>query len=214
MLIAKLRISLTDVAIRYNKKEELGIEAGRGTVLQDGKIVRGLGTHFENQAAKERFDMLTSESNKIREKFSRRFLRSPLEGVFVINHRGEAREFVKGIPHDSGLDVSVTEFELGGLGNGLDEEEMRDWAEKVKTQLGRIPLGRAKNASVDGISALEELAKCPVLSAQTKEAVATLVTQAKANQIDRPELMRSLEILDVQMDQGILSPERHVEIAQ
>ena len=105
MLIAKRRIGLVDATIQYNKPEELGTDKRRGTVLEDGKVLRGLGTHFANREAQIRYDKLTSESNAIREKFNRRFMRSPIDGVYVIATKGEAKEFVGGLTYDPGLDV-------------------------------------------------------------------------------------------------------------
>jgi hypothetical protein len=210
MLIAKLRISLRDAAIQYNRADELGTSTTRGTVLADGKVIRGLGTHFLNAAAQQRFDKLTSESNAIREKFNRRFLRSPIDGVYVIGNKGEAKEFVKALAYDGGLEVWVTEFELGNTNGGLDSTEMTAWAGKVKTQLEKIPLGRGKKETIDpeGIAALEALSKCPVLSAETAAAISALAVQAKANQCDRVELKRSIELLTVTMDQGSLDLKR------
>lgn len=210
MLIAKLRISLRDAAIQYNRADELGTDKTRGTVLQDGKVIRGLGTHFLNKAAQERFDKLTSESNAIREKFNRRFLKSPIDGVYVIGNKGDAKEFVKALTFDGGLEVWVTEFELGNTNGGLDSTEMNAWAGKVKTQLEKIPLGRGKKETIDpeGIAALEALSKCPVLSAETAAAISALAVQAKANQCDRVELKRSIELLTVTMDQGSLDLKR------
>lgn len=208
MIIAKLRISLKDIGIKFNQASELGTDKHRGDVLTNGEVVRGLGTHFASVAAKERFDRLTKESNEIREQFNRRFLKSPLDGVFVIANKGDAKAFVNGLTYDTGLEVWVTEFELNNTNGGLDTTEMSAWSEKVKTQLVRIPLGRGKAEKIDpeGIAALEELSKCPVLTKETSEAIMLLVTQARANQVDRVELRRSIELLDVKMDQTSMEP--------
>jgi len=211
MLIAKLRISLRDASIQYNRPDELGTATNRGTVLADGKVVRGLGTHFANQAAKERFDRLTKESNDLREQFNRRFLKSPIDGVFIINAKGEARTFVATLTMSEGIDAYVTEFELGGVGAGLDAEEMGQWAAKVKTQLERIPLGRGKDIDGDGIKALKTLAKCPVLAAATATAINTLIAQVECNKMDKVEFKRSIELLSVEMDQSELIVSRGME---
>jgi hypothetical protein len=210
MLIAKLRISLRDAGIAYNSATELETTKARGTVLTDGKVVRGLGTHFANQAAKERFDRLTKDSNTIREAFNRKFLRTPIEGTFVVNTKGEAKAYIASQTINPELFVSVMEFELGAADEGLDKQEMDEWGKRVKAQLERIPLGRAETVSNEGIDALEELSKCPVLAPATREAIGTLIAQAKVGQINRIDFKRSIELMDVTMDQGTLVPKRPV----
>ena len=64
--------------------------------------------------------------------------------------------------------------------------------------------------SNEGIDALEELSKCPVLAPATREAIGTLIAQAKVGQINRIDFKRSIELLDVSMDQGTLVPRRPV----
>jgi hypothetical protein len=208
MLIAKLRISLIDASIQYNRPDELGTDKDRGAVLPDGKVVRGLGTHFANQAAKERFDRLTKESNLIREKFNRRFMRSPLEGVFVISKKGEAKEYVAGIPKVEGLEIYVTEFQLGGLDGGLDDQEMRAWGEKVKTQLSRIPLGRGKELDDEGIKALEALTSCPMLKPESAEYIRSMIAQLQVGKMDKIDFKRGIELMSVEMDQSALTVQR------
>lgn len=208
MLIAKLRISLRDVHIRYNSKLELSTEKDRGTVLEDGKVVRGLGTHFENIAMMERYNKLTKESNAVRESFNRQFLRTPIEGTFIIANKGEAKRFVEEQQINPELDVSVIEFELGATNEGLDEAEMREWGKRVKAQLARVPLGRGEKLDDDGIKALETLIGCPMLSRETANSIASMIAQLKVGQMDKIDFRRSLEMLEVNMDQTELRPER------
>ena len=208
MLIAKLRICLKDCNIKYNSKSELETTKDRGTVLADGKVVRGLGTHFESMEAKERFDRLTSESNAIRDKFNQRFIRSPLEGVFVINKAGEAKEFAAQFASNPDIEVSVSELVLGAAVEDLDEKEMKEWSERVKGQLKRIPLGRGEEADEDGLKALETLASCPVLSKETKDRIQLMVSEVRVGKMNRTDLKRGISILNVEMDQTSLAPRR------
>ena len=208
MLIAKLRICLKDAGIAYNSASELETTKVRGTVLEGGKVVRGLGTSFASIAAKERFDRLTSESNVIREAFNRKFLRTPIEGTFIVNTKGEAKAFIAGQSINPELSVTVMEFELGTADEGLDKQEMDEWGKRVKAQLTRIPLGRGQQVDSDGIEALETLANCPALSPATADAIRLLANQAKVGQITRIDFKRSIELLDVSMDQTTLSPQR------
>lgn len=207
MLIAKLRISLRDANIQYNRSSELGIDKGRGTVLEDGKVIRGLGTHFASLEAKERYDRLTKDSNVVREKFNKQFMRTPIEGTFIINARGDAKKFIEAMSINPELDVTVIEFELGAP-ESLDEKEMREWSARVKAQLTRIPLGRGDTVDSDGLNALRTLAGCPVLAKETANTILALITQAQIGQLNRVDFKRSIELLDVSMDQSSLAPRR------
>jgi hypothetical protein len=212
MLIAKLRISLRDANIQYNSSAELETEKTRGTVLADGKVVRGLGTHFANKESQERYDRLTKESNVIRDKFNRQFLRTPIEGTFIIATKGEAKDFIAKLPRDPDIDASVIEFELGVAADGLDDKEMAEWGLRVKNQLIRVPLGRGDSVAGDGIEALETLAKCPVLSAETAQAINILIAQVRVGSMNRLDFKRNIELLDVTMDQATLAPSRNKEL--
>lgn len=208
MLIAKLRISLKDCNIKYNSSAELETTKARGTVLVDGKIVRGLGTHFESIEAKERFDRLTKEANIIRNKFNERFLRTPIESTFVIGARGEAKAFVSSLEANPDIEVSVFEFELGSANGELDEKEMKEWSQRVKAQLTRVPLGRGEEADQDGLAALETLAGCPVLSPETAARIRLMVSEVRVGKMTRTDLKRGISLLDVAMDQTSLAPRR------
>jgi hypothetical protein len=211
MLIAKLRINLKDCGIQYNNAAELETSKTRGTVLSYGKIVRGLGTHFASQEAKERFDRLTSESNVIRGKFNRRFLRTPIESTFVIGKRGEAKEFAAQFNTNPDITVSVFEFELGSANGELDEKEMKEWSERVKAQLKQVPLGRGEEADLEGLSALETLASCPVLAKETADRIRLMVAEVRVGKMTRTDLRRGIQLLDVEMDQTSLVPRSRPE---
>lgn len=205
MLIAKLRISLRDAHIAFNSPKELGIDARRGSVLGDGKVVRGLGTHFASVADKERYDRLTKESNKIRDQFNRQFMRTPIDGTFIIATKGQGKLFIESIEKSNELDVSVVEFELSNGGDSLDEEEMDSWSQRVKNQLTRIPLGRGEDVDKAGLAALETLAQCPVLSADTATEIKSMIFKVREGTMRRDEFKKSLEGLHVGMDQAALA---------
>ena len=208
MLIAKLRVSLKDCGIQYNNSAELETTKVRGSELVDGKIIRGLGTHFASKEAKERFDRLTAEANVIRNKFNERFLRTPIESTFVIGVRGEAKAFIASLPVNPDIEVSVFEFELGSASGDLDEKEMKEWSVRVKAQLTRVPLGRGEEADQDGLAALETLAGCPVLSQETAARIRLMVSEVRVGKMTRTDLKRGISLLDVAMDQTSLAPRR------
>lgn len=208
MYIAKLRISLKDVGIAYNSPTELETDKTRGTVLPDGKILRGLGTHFANKEAQERWQRLTTESNVIREKFNRRFLRTPIESTFVINKPGDGKEFAAQYADNPDIEVFVFEFELGSASGTLDDKEMKDWGDRVKAQLKRVPLGRGEDIDADGLNALKTLAGCPVLAKETSEAILRMVGEVEVGKMNRTDLKRGISLLQVSMNQESLMAPR------
>jgi len=204
MLIAKLRVSLKDCGIQYNNSAELETTKVRGSELVDGKIIRGLGTHFASKEAKERFDKLTAKGNKIREQFNQRFLRTPIESTFVVSKAGEAKEFAKQFDGERpDIDVSVFEFELGATAE-LDEKEMKEWGERVKSQLKRVPLGRGEEVDEDGLTALLTLASCPVLAQETRDRITTMVAEVRVGKMNRADFKRGISIMPVVMEQSTL----------
>lgn len=212
MYIARLRISLLNQHIRRNTPEELGATVHRGDLLKDGAVLRGAGTSFVNEAAKERYGRLMTEQNLLREKFNQRFMRAPFDGYFVINKPGEAKEFAASMEHDPENTLSVTEFSISSLGvEGFDEEAMASWGERVKNQLKRVPLGRRKEdgkpkVDPEGLDALMSIANCPALGEETREKIKALVAAARANTIDRFELHREIELVNVTMDSNAVKP--------
>jgi hypothetical protein len=210
MLIAKLTVSINDAGIAYNSATELEAKHQAGDVLEDGKVVRGLGTHFASKEAKERYDKLTAEGNAIRVKFANRFLRTPIEATFIISKPGEAREFAAQFASNPDIVVRVFEFELGSVGGNLDEMEMKEWSRRVKEQLKRVPLGRSEEADEEGLDALETLASCPVLARETAERLMKMVNEARVGTLKRADLKRNVALLDVSMDQTSLEIPRSV----
>lgn len=200
MLIAKLRVSLRNISISYNSGSELGTDKVRGAVLQDGSVVRGLGTHFADQASKDRYDELTRQSNEIRSKFNRQFMRTPIDGTFVIPIKGQGKFFVDQLPKNPDIDVSVIEFELSSAGDGMDTEELQEWGNRVKNQLTRIPLGRGKDIDDEGLATIVALADCPVMSRTTAQAINGLVEQVRAGTLSRQDFKQAMDKLTIEMD--------------
>ena len=212
MLIAKLRINLKDCGIQYNSSAELETDKNRGTVLKDGKVVRGLGTHFASAEAKERFDRLTAEANAIRTKFGLRFMRGPLESTFFVGVLGEGKEYAKQFNANPDIEVSVVEYNLNSASGDLDEKDMKEWSERVKSQLKRVPLGRSEEADEEGLAALETLATCPILAKETKDRIQLMVAEVRVGKMTRTDLKRGIALLDVTMDQSsLLAPRARPE---
>lgn len=205
MLIAKLSVGIKDIGIHFNSAAELGTDKGRGTVLPSGQVVRGLGTHFKDKESKERYETLVREANDIRNRFNRQFMRTPIEGTFVIPMPGQAKFFVDSQPHSGDLQVSVVEFELRATGGSMTAMEMSDWGQRVKNQLLAVPLGRGETLNMTGVVAIETLAACPVMASETRDRILSLTRQLRDGLITRKDFKRLLEMLQVKMDPAALN---------
>lgn len=215
MLIAKLTIGY-DRGLALNDENDLkagegaqqALIAHKGFRTADGKVIRGLGTHYRSDADMELVKERDADANRIRTEFRKRFLATPIDGLYVVPSRGIARGFITGLGHRDDINVRVTEFELASP-DGLDGGELTEWANRIKNQLSSVSLGRSKEADEDGLRALETLAGCPVLKKETGTRIKELVAALRAEKITRVELKRNLQTLDVQIEQGpLLSPRR------
>lgn len=204
MLIAKLRVELKNVDIHFNSHTELGTDKIRGAILPDGAVVRGLGTHFKDKDAKERYDTLIKEANSIRNQFNRQFVRTPIEGTFIIPVKGQAKLFIDGLTAHPDIDVSVIEFELASANGGLDPDELAEWGQRVKNQIVAIPLGRGEDVDESGVAAIATLAECPAMARITSNTIKELVQQVRNGSIARKDLKQALEKLAIEMDPAAL----------
>jgi len=203
MLIAKLSVSVKDSGIHYNTPDELGAQVFRGKELENGKVIRGTGTHFASKDDAERYKERLKDSNTVRDAFKRHFMVTPLDSTFIVSKPGEAKEYLKSLEVGAGVEAYVVEFELGSP-ETLDERELREWQDKIKTQLKRIPLGRGKDIDGEGIDALLALARCPVIAPATADRINEMVEELRVGTTDRTAFKRSIELLDVKMDQSSL----------
>lgn len=207
MLIAKLKISY-DRGLARNSEQDLGgVVFGRGGTTGDGKVIRGLGTHFHSKAAAEIVRERDHEAGRIRQAFRERFLVTPIDGLYIVDRPGRAGGFIGDLNPQLGIKVNVTEFELT-TPKDLNEQDLVEWGDRIKRQLGSVTLGRKKEINEDGLRALECLSGCPVLSEKTGQLIKNLVGLVRSSKIDRIELKRRIETLDVEIEQAPLSPKR------
>lgn len=211
MIIARLFVGLGDTGIRYNKKEEIGTDKGKGTVLENGGVLRGLGTHFASQADKERYDQLVKQSNEVRTAFLERFVRVALfDSTFVISEIGEGKRFAEQLRRDKNIDhrveIDVLEMVFSDVGEGISDKHLAEWATAISDQLKRIPLGRKKDTvSSDGLNALEHLADCPALDKNTAGEIRQLIARYRLQNFDKEDFKRSVALINVKVNKDVLS---------
>lgn len=206
MIIAKLSISY-DRGLKRNNQDDLGIEKLEKHP-ESGKVICGLGMHYVNADIRTVVKQRDKIASEVRESFNSTFLRSPLDGVYMMPERGAAQTHLDSILIRPDMEVRVTEFELTS-DSGLDSREMEEWSKRVKKQLSAISLGRKKDADEQGLRALTTLADCPLVAKRTATKIKELVELLKTDKITRVELKRGIETMDVEIEAGdMLSPRR------
>ena len=216
MLIAKLTISY-DRGVALNKPADLiasdlkpsdqatGIVAERGSKTYDGKILRGLGSHFRSEADAQLVGERDKEARRIYRAFRERFLSTPIDGLYAVPGKGLAKKFLDGLDVRVDLRVRVSEFEITTNGD-MDAAEISEWSKRIKNQLSSISLGRSKEIDENGLDALLTLSSCPLIGRETAKAVKELVEGVRIQKINRVELRRSLETMTVEIDTAQLKP--------
>jgi hypothetical protein len=214
MLICKLTISY-DRGLSHNDEQDLSESAdgvqvnviGRGAVTKDGKIIRGLGTHFKSEADRDLVKARDQEASRIRTEFRKRFVSTPIDGTYIVGEPGIAKRFISELGYRSDMRVFVQEFNLE-CPSGMDNSELSSWAERIKKQLSSVSLGRGKEADADGLRALETLASCPVIKPETGRRIKELVAMVRDNKMERIEVRRRIETMQIEVNDSVMSPRR------
>lgn len=222
MLIAKLTISY-DRGVSLNKTADLAADydgtgqkptmaiAARGHKTADGKVIRGIGSHFRSEADAELVKHRDFAAREIYQAFRKTFLAAPIEGLYFVPERGQAKSFINRLDVRSDMRVTVSEFELTAPSD-LEQQEMADWGKRIKNQLSSISLGRSKEADAAGLEALVSLSGCPMLQKATGDRIRELVSMVRDGRMERVEMKRSLDKLNVGVDTSMLSPRRSPKI--
>ena len=217
MNIAKLTISY-DRGVSLNKPDDLLVQdaekksidahvAERGYKTADGKVLRGLGSHFRSEADAELVKERDAAAREIYSAFRKSFLAAPIEGLYFVPERGQAKTFISKLEVRDDMRVSVSEFELTAPSD-LEQAEMQAWGTRIKNQLASISLGRKKEADEDGLNALLALSKCPMLKKSTGDSIRSLVEAVRCQKINVVDVKRSLDKLVINVDTETLSPRR------
>ena len=64
--------------------------------------------------------------------------------------------------------------------------------DRLRNQLGKVPLGRGKSATAEGLDVLDKLAACPVLAEETAKGLRELIAATRLDRVDRVEFKRRL----------------------
>jgi len=213
MKVAKLTISY-ERGLSRNSEKDLGENVNpKGAETSDGKIIRGHGTHFKSAGDQALVKERDRDAARIRAAFRERFLATPIDGLYIVGGAHEAETFVDRLGSRSDIRVRVVEFDLTAP-REISETEVLAWAKRIQNQLSSVSLGRKKEINESGLRALEVLSKCPVLSSKTGGEIRNLVGLVRCEKIDRIELRRRIEKLDVKIDQGpLIAPRRSPVVA-
>src|SRR5262249_32695086 len=157
MLIAKLSISY-DRGLSRNDERDLSIAgasvAHKGFTTADGKVIRGHGTHFKSAADALLVGERDKHAREIYHAVRERFLALPIDGCFIAPEKGQFKKYALSLLKRDDMQVRVSEFELTTAGE-MEASEVKEWADKIKRQLGSVQLGRSAKADEDGLRALE-----------------------------------------------------------
>ncbi len=197
MIVGRLHVSF-DRGVKSNKALDLGLEK-RPEETASGGLVRGLGTHFRSQEARDSAKLLSREESRVRDAFRRSFVGSPIPGIYIFPERGAGKALLDSLSVDPGVSAHVMEYELA-LTEAMPPVEILEWAARVKRQLLDVPLGKSKTPDVDGLAMLSRLAACPLLSEDTREEIDKLIAGSKLEAISRVELKRGLKLIDVEIE--------------
>lgn len=216
MIIAKLTVGYDRGTARNDEKDLIAAAeaqaAGqkllrRGAETPDGKVIRGIGSHFRSKDEQAAVKLRDQEASRVRNEFRKRFLVTALDGIFIVPATGVAREFIKTLDIRADVQVRVTEFILESP-SGLDMVELGEWGDRIKKQLAGVSLGRTPQADEEGLKALETLSRCPVLKPSTGTRIRELVAMVRDQKINRIEIKRRLETMTVEIDGEPLKPRR------
>jgi hypothetical protein len=210
MHIAKLNISY-ERGVRRNLPVDVGLEKEPETAKSGGKV-RGLGTHWESEAARVFAKACETEERRIRDAFRRKFMLTPIEGTFFIPFSGAAHVYLDSLQPSKDIKIRVSEYTLLS-DSELGRDEVSDWSQRVRNQLMDVSLGCEREATPEGLKALEELASCPLLSEDTRVKLVNIIGMAKTNQMTRVQVKRSIKLVDVEIDPKALTPHRGIRIS-
>ena len=205
MYLVGIEVGKGHTGIHYNTKEDLGTDKTRGSVLANGGINRGNGTHFPSPEAAQHYFALQKDETKLRMAVEERFMKARfIKGVFVETELGEAQRFIDEYRRDNGVSaeirVDVVELDVNAV--IAKDSHVTDWEQGIKDQILRVRLGKKNGVATTALDAFEKLADCPVLDDSTAAAIRKLVGQFRLGGIQKDDFQRSIEHLDIKVDRS------------
>ena len=216
MIVGRLCITYPR-GLKSNKAKDVGLSSVP-TNTEDGGVVRGLGTHFTSEEAKERVKDCEKYEYQIRSTFKENFVSAPIPSMFILPDRYAGEQCLNRITRAIGSELRglaiscrVVTYDLGII-DELPSAEVQEWKDRIKRQLTLAPLGRAKDAKASGLGILESLASCPVLAEETRTSLNDLIGLARLGTLDRLDFKRQIELIDVEVDVGPVVAPRRAEV--
>ena len=209
MIIAQIEIGIGNSGIKYNTPGELGTDKYRGSVLTNGEVLRGLGTHYASVADKERHVTLTHQQGMLRMAIMERFPRAPqFKSTYILEQLGEANAFVDKYIADNNIDkeitVNILEGEFTGVLNG---KQVAEWGESIKEQLVKIRLGGKNHVKTSALDTLEMFADFPAIAPETAASIRKLIGEFRLGGIPKEDFIRSIGLIDVKVNPEVVSAE-------
>jgi hypothetical protein len=205
MIICRLCISF-DRGTARNKRDDLGSTVVKGSVTVDGKVIRGLGSHFRSEEARQLNKERCAEEQRIRNAFRRTFVSAPIPGHYILPESGAGKRFLASLEPRQDIEARVAQYDLQVSGEDMPPGEIRDWANRVQEQIVKMPTGRGKVVNADKLEALNVLASAPILAEESREALKALIKGARLQTIDRLTFKRQIEDIKIDIDPAMVKP--------
>jgi hypothetical protein len=119
----------------------------------DGEEIRGGGSHWR-EGLKDIVRERDNDAERIRTAFGRAFMAAPFKGTYVLPDRGAGQRFLDTLEPRPRADVTVTVSEYVLTVVAQTPQDVSDWSDRVTRQLQKVPLGRGKQAGIDGLQVL------------------------------------------------------------
>lgn len=212
MKIAKLKVSF-DRGAKQNTAKDLGLTK-LPEVTEDGEgLVRGAGTHWVSAADRDRVKACEAEDRRLRGAFAATFIAAPFGGTYIVTSDTEADDLLVKLTPSALVTATVQVYDLHPKGGKMKPDVTAEWAERIKSQIEKVPLTEKgvdrKYATKTSLAVLEKLAQCPVLAADTRDALLALISDAKLDKLERVEFKRKLADVKLDIDlSGAVKPRR------
>lgn len=199
MIVGRISMSF-DRGVARNQATDVGLP-GTPVYTPEGGEIRGLGTHFISPEAKVFAEKCTAEEARIRRSLDRKLMRSPIPGLYVLNDVNQGKRILEELSPIPEVQARCVTYNLTS-GESMPDAELTDWIERIKAQMKMIPTGkgRGKSVSSEGLEVASELAKCPILSEETKNNLLSIVAKARLDSIDKLEFKRQIAELEITID--------------